>query len=88
MRVDLISPIARLHGKLHRNESYFFRTVNGKTYVQRCPVRTAKPTARQMHEQVRFGKIARTVAQMQLEGASLSKKQLWKIASEAYESHA
>lgn len=87
MRVDLILPIAKLHGKLNSKASFYFKTVNGKTYVQRCPVRTAKPTVRQILARSRFGKIARTVANMQLEGSSLSKKQLWQLASEAYESH-
>jgi hypothetical protein len=88
MKVDLILPIAELHGKLNGKAPYYFKTVNGKTFVQRCPVRTAKPTVRQILSRSRFGKIARTVAQMQLEGASLPKKQLWQLASEAYESHA
>ena len=87
MKVELILPIATLHGKLNSKAPYYFKTVNGKTFVQRCPVRKAKPTPQQILARSRFGKIARTVAQMQLEGASLSKKQLWKIATEAYESH-
>ena len=88
MKVELILPIAQLHGKLNSKAPYYFKTVNGKTFVQRCPVRKAKPTPYQILARSRFGKIARTVAQMQLEGASLSRKQLWKLASEAYESHA
>ena len=87
MRVELILPVAKLHGKLNSNAPYYFKTVNGKTYVQRCPVRKAKPTTSQIHARSRFAKIARTVAQMQLEGARLSKKQLWQLAAEAYESH-
>jgi len=87
MKVDLILPIAKLHGKLNSKAPYYFKTVNGKTFVQRCPVRTAKPTPQQILARSRFGKIARTVAQMQLEGSLLSKKQLWQLVSEAYESH-
>ena len=88
MKVDLILPIARLHGKLNSKAPYYFKTVNGKTFVQHCPVRTAPPTPQQILARSRFSKIARTVAQMQLEGTSLTKKQLWKLVSEAYESHA
>ena len=88
MQVDLILPIAQLHGKLNSNANYYFKTVNGKTFVQRCPVRTAKPSEQQILARSRFSKIARTVARMQLEGSSLSKKQLWQLVSEAYESNA
>jgi len=87
MNVDLILPIAQLHGKLNSKSPYYFKTVNGKTFVQHCPVRKAKPTPQQIRARSRFSKIARTVAMMQLEGSSLSKKEMWKLASEAYESH-
>ncbi len=87
MKVDLILPIAKLHGKLNSKSPYYFKTVNGKTFVQHCPVRNTKPSPQQIRARSRFGKIARTVAQMQLEGSTLTKKQLWQLASEAYESH-
>ena len=85
MRVDLILPVAKLHGKLNSKAPYYFKTVNGKTYVQRCPVRTAQPTPQQIRARSRFGKIARTVAQMKLEGSRLTNKQLWDLVSEAYD---
>jgi hypothetical protein len=47
MKVELILPIATLHGKLNSKAPYYFKTVNGKTFVQRCPVRKAKPTPQQ-----------------------------------------
>ena len=88
MKVELILPIAQLHGKLNSKAPYYFKTVNGKTFVQRCPIRKAPPTTQQILARSRFGKIARIVAQMKLEGSSLSRKQLWQLVSEAYESYA
>ena len=49
MKVDLILPIAELHGKLNGKAPYYFKTVNGKTFVQRCPVRTAMGQAKPPH---------------------------------------
>lgn len=88
MKVELILPIAQLHGKLNSKAPYYFKTVNGKTFVQRCPVHKVPPTTQQILARSRFGKIARIVAQMKLEGSSLSRKQLWQLVSEAYESYA
>ena len=85
MKVELILPIARLHGKLNKKAPYYFKTVNGKTYVQRCPTRTAPPTPNQVVAKRRFSAIAQLVAQMQAAGSKKSRKQLWKIATEAYD---
>ena len=83
MKVELILPIARLHGKLNSKAPYYFKTIHGKTYVQRCPVRTAPPTPKQIAARRRFSAIAQYVAKMQAEGSTLSKKQLWDLAAKA-----
>ena len=33
MKVDLILPIAKLHGKLNSKAPYYFKTMNGKTFA-------------------------------------------------------
>lgn len=89
MKVELILPIARLHGKLNSKAPYYFKTVNGKTFVQRCPNRSMiPPSAAQIAARQRFSAIAAEVTRMLEEGSKKTRKQLWKIASEAYESHA
>jgi hypothetical protein len=86
MRVELILPIAKLHGKLSGKAPYYFKTVNGKTFVQRCPNRRTQPvTMAQQAARERFATIAGMVKQMLEEGSTKSRKQLWKIAIEAYD---
>lgn len=85
MRVQLITPIANLHGKLSGKMPFYFKTVNGKTFIQRCPARKAPPTAVQTAARERFRKIATTVAQMRRQGSRLSQKELWTLASSAYD---
>ena len=43
MKVELILPIARLRGKINSSSPFYFKTVNGKTFVQRCPNRSTTP---------------------------------------------
>lgn len=85
MRVQLITPIANLHGKLSSKMPFYFKAVNGKTFIQRCPVRKARPSAKQIAARDRFRKIATTVAQMRRQGSLLSQKELWTLASSAYD---
>ena len=86
MKVELILPIAKLHGKLNSKAPYYFKTVNGKTFVQRCPKRSTKPlTKAQQDARERFAAIAKMVKQMLEDGSKKSRKQLWKIAAEAYD---
>ncbi len=85
MKVELIVPIARLHGKLTGKAPYYFKTINGKTYVQRCPKRTAQLTPKQIAARARFAAIAQEVTRMLEQGSKKSRKQLWKIAAEAYD---
>ena len=62
MHVELITPVAKLHGKLTGKAPFYFKTVNGKTYVQRCPNRSLKPpTAAQTAAKARFAKVAAAV---------------------------
>ena len=60
MKVELILPIARLRGKINSKSPFYFKTVNGKTFV----------------------------ARMKAEGSKKTRKQLWKIATQVYESNA
>ena len=52
MKVTLIAPIQSIHGKL--SDKYYARVVNGKQIIQRCPVRTAPPTQKQIEARKRF----------------------------------
>lgn len=83
MKVELILPIATLSGKLNAKSNYYFRTLNGRTFVQRCPLPQSAPTAAQKEACALFAKRARMVAQMQNEGSKLTKKELWKLAAKA-----
>ena len=66
MKAELIIPIAALHGKLNGKAKFYFKTVNGKTFVQRCPDRSTKPaTAAQIAARKRFSAIAGEVKRMQ-----------------------
>ena len=86
MKVELILPIAKLHGKINGKSPFYFKTVNGKTFVQRCPVRSTKaPTTAQNAAKQRFAAIAKLVTQMLADGSKKSRKQLWKIATQAYD---
>jgi hypothetical protein len=86
MKVELILPIAKLHGKLNGKSPFYFKTVNGKTFVQRCPNRSmTPPSAAQIAARQRFSAIAAEVTRMLEEGSRKSRKQLWKIATEAYD---
>ena len=66
MKVELILPIARLRGKINSKSPFYFKTVNGKTFVQRCPNRSTKaPTPAQTAAKQRFAAIARIVARLE-----------------------
>lgn len=86
MKVQLILPITALRGKMNGNARFYFKTVNGKTFIQRCPDRTNQPaTPAQKAARARFSAIAAEVTRMLEEGSKKSRKQLWKIATEAYD---
>lgn len=82
MKIELIIPIEALHGKLSQHSNYYFRTINGRQFVQRCPKRKKQRSAAQIRSNQIFASRARIVAQMQNEGVKLTPKQLWKIAKE------
>lgn len=55
MKVELILPIACLRGKINSKSPFYFKTVNGKTFVQHCPNRSTKaPTPAQTAAKQRF----------------------------------
>ena len=78
MRAKPILPIDALHGKLDGQSTYYFRTINGKQYAQRCPVRDKPPSPAQASSRATFAERSRLVAQMQKSGSKLSLKELWK----------
>ena len=85
MKVEMILPIASIRGMLRR-DGYFFRKYNGIQLLQRCPDRSHhQPTARELAHRQRFGEIARTVAQLRRQGSCLTQKELWILASAAYD---
>lgn len=79
MKVQLILPIAALHGKISAKSNYYFRTYNGKTYAQRCPKQPNQTSAQKAASEL-FAKRARLVAQMQRDGTDSPLKQLWQLA--------
>lgn len=83
MKVELILPIATLRGKLNANSNYYFRTLNGRTFVQKCPSVKYASTAAQKAARELFAKRASMVAQMQQAGSKLTQKELWKLAEQA-----
>ena len=78
MRAKPILPIDALHGKLDSKSKYYFRTINGKQYVQRCPVRDKPPSPAQTSSRTTFAIRAKQVAQLQKDGSKLTVKELWK----------
>ena len=82
MKVELIVPIARLHDKLNGKAPYYFKTINGKTYVQRCPKRTAQLTPKQIAARERFAAIAQKDT---AGGKTTFKAYLWKVCGDAYD---
>ena len=78
MKVELILPIARLRGKINSKSPFYFKTVNGKTFVQRCPNRSTKaPTPAQTAAKQRFAAIAQIVARMKAEGSKKNTFRRW-----------
>ena len=78
MKIEPILPIDALHGKLEGKSTYYFRTINGKQYAQRCPVRDKPPSPAQKSSRATFAIRAKQVAQLQKDGSKLSVKELWK----------
>ena len=88
-KVTTMSGIASISGRLG---NYCFRTMRatGKVYMhpvaskkQKGPVKA--PSAAMVAHRERFAAIVKMVQQMQATGSKKSRKQLWKIATEAYD---
>lgn len=87
-KVTTMSGIASISGRLG---NYCFRTMrkSGRVYVHTAPSEkrypTKAPSAAMEAHRARFGAIAKLVQQMREGGTKKSRKQLWKIAAEAYD---
>ncbi len=89
-KVTTMSGIASISGRLG---NYCFRTMkkSGKVYIHQVNVRrtnvrcTKAPSAAMLAQRARFSAITKMVAQMRKDGSKKSSKQLWKIATKAYD---
>ena len=85
-KVKMMSGIAAISGKFG---NMYFRTDKRTGRVSLCHMPQKKaataPTEQQQAHQQRFATIAKMVTQMIAAGAKKSRKQLWKIATEAYD---
>ena len=83
-----MSGIASISGRLG---NYCFRTMRktGKVYMHQMPSKkqgpAKAPSAAMLAQRERFSAITKMVAQMRKDGAKKTSKQLWKIATEAYD---
>ena len=87
-KVTTMSGIASISGRLG---NYCFRTMkkSGKVYIHTLPSKKSDlakaPSAAMVAQRERFGAITKMVAQMRKSGTKKSSKQLWKIATKAYD---
>ena len=88
-RVQTMSGIASISGRLG---NYCFRTMKATGKVYMHPVASKKkkgpakaPSKAMVAQRERFAAIVKMVKQMQSAGSKKSRKQLWKIATEAYD---
>lgn len=88
-KVTTMAGIASISGRVG---NYCFRTMkaSGKVYMHSLSDKASKtcakaPSAAIVAQRKRFGAITKMVAQMRKNGATKSNRQLWKIASEAYD---
>ena len=89
-KITMMSGIASISGRVG---NCCFRTMKatGKVYMhqvkgQRDKVqRTKEPSEAMIRQRKRFSEIAKMVMQMKAEGSQKSRKQLWKIATKAYD---
>ena len=87
-KVTTMSGIVSISGRLG---NYCFRTMKATGKVYMHPVASKKkgpakaPSAAMMAQRERFAAIVKMVQQMQADGSRKSRKQLWKIATEAYD---
>ena len=88
-RVRTMSGIASISGRLG---NYCFRTMKATGKVYMHPVASKErrgpskpPSAAMIAQRERFKAIVKMMQQMQGAGSRKSRKQLWKIATEAYD---
>jgi len=84
-KVKMMAGIAAISGQLG---NMYFRTdkQTGRVSLCRMPKKNAQPlTEKQRLHHARFAAIAKLVTQMMAEGTKKSRKQLWKIATKAYD---
>lgn len=87
-KIQTMSGIASISGRLG---NYCFRTMkkSGKVYMHMLPSKkpgpAKAPSAAMVAQRKRFAAIVKMVAQMRANGSKKNKKQLWKIATEAYD---
>ena len=84
-KVKMMAGIAAISGQLG---NMYFRTdkKTGRVSLCRMPKKSAQPlTEKQRLHHARFAAIAKMVKQMMAEGTKKSRKQLWKIATKAYD---
>ena len=89
-KITMMSGIASISGRVG---NCCFRTMKatGKVYMhqvkdERQKSRVKRPASEAMvRQRKRFSEIAKMVMQMKAEGAKKSRKQLWKIATKAYD---
>ena len=79
MKVKTILPIDTLHGKLDGKSNYYFRSIHGKQFAQRCPIRKRPKSMIEKANESLFGERARKVAKMLRDGSKLTRKEMWKI---------
>ena len=92
-KITLMSGIASISGRVG---NCCFRTMKatGKVYMHQVKdnsqeSRVKRPVSEAMvRQRKRFSEIAQIVARMKAEGSKKSRKQLWKIATQVYESNA
>ena len=84
----MMSGIASISGRLGNN---CFRTMKatGKVFMHHMPSKKQAvqrtPSASMVAQRERFGAIAKMVAQMRKRGTKKSSRQLWTIATKAYD---
>ena len=92
-KITLMSGIASISGRVG---NCCFRTMKatGKVYMHQVKAksqesRVKRPASEAMvRQRKRFSEIAQIVARMKAEGSKKTRKQLWKIATQVYESNA
>ena len=83
-KVTMMSGIAAISGKFG---NMYFRTDKKSGRISLChmPKKITNLSDKQRAHHERFAAIAKMVKQMRTDGSKKSRKQLWKIATEAYD---